>query len=115
MNQPTRLMRFLQRNYRKFERRWNLLGNLFPAILLSVLTGFYIGNMWASIIGYARQTGLEDAIIVMGWLIILEGLSAFIYQKNTRPVFHQNLWILINYLKIGFLLGIFVDAFKVGS
>ena len=95
--------------------------SILPFALFTLLCGFFFGNLFGTFISY---------ITFYNWLIILlfvsfvEFINFFIYTQSIK-IYNKNTiksyiptkfgWKLLNYFKIGLLLGLFVDAFKVGS
>jgi hypothetical protein len=76
---------------------------------LILLIGFFSSTLITSILG-ANKTIL--IIIAFYFTLIFELFGFFRYsfkQDNIQIIFY------CNYLKLGFIFGLFVDAFKLGS
>jgi len=71
---------------------------------------FYIGNIF----GLMIKTSTNQFQYMIGILCCFELISLLNSKKNTLPFFFNSITIL-NSSKRGFLIGIFVEAFKVGS
>lgn len=86
----------------------------FPMKIFLLLLGFYTANALATILG---QTGDWDVLVAGVVVAAIEGIGMLMYKKPfTRPVGRlQSLVVMVNYWKAGVCLGLFVDAFKLGS
>ncbi|THU69122.1 hypothetical protein C4D60_Mb08t11100 [Musa balbisiana] len=86
----------------------------FPMKIFLLLLGFYTANALATILG---QTGDWDVLVAGVVVAVIEGIGMLMYRKPfTTPVGRlQNLIVMVNYWKAGVCLGLFVDAFKLGS
>ncbi|KAI5060067.1 hypothetical protein GOP47_0024487 [Adiantum capillus-veneris] len=69
-------------------------------------------NALATILG---QTGDWDVLVAGIVVAIIELIGSFMYQKKYLSGRFKGFLIMVNYWKAGFTLGLFVDAFKVGS
>jgi hypothetical protein len=115
MGFETRLIKFIRNLRIRAVRRLKFLRNYFPYTILFFLTGFYGGNLFAgTVLQYARSfLHLQDGGTAIVLLAILEIFNSYfyrisIYQRTAVMQFTQ-------YVKLGLLFGLFVDAFKVGS
>lgn len=86
----------------------------FPMKIFLLLLGFYTANALATILG---QTGDWDVLVAGVVVAAIEGIGMLMYRKPfTMPVGRfQSLVAMVNYWKAGICLGLFVDAFKLGS
>lgn len=77
--------------------------------LIYLLLGFFISTTLSTISAQTGDWGIIASAIIVSWSEII---SKIIY-KNLK----KNKFILsnINYVKIGIIYGLFVDAFKLGS
>ena len=77
--------------------------------LICLLLGFFTATVLSTM---PAQTG--DSGIVASSIIITfnEILSRKIYNQESHNLIF---WNIINYIKIGIIYGLFVDAFKLGS
>lgn len=86
----------------------------FPMKIFLLLLGFYTANALATILG---QTGDWDVLVAGVVVAAIEGIGVLMYRKpfslRTRRL--QSLVVMVNYWKAGVCLGLFVDAFKLGS
>lgn len=112
--------------YKSIEDKWRRkifrFQTLFIRSLLSLFIGFLIGSLFATFLPLLRQFFRWDGFILLFILFCSEFISYVIYHRDQRKflwfVFtpeERNLWELLNIIKIGVFLGLFVDAFKVGS
>ncbi|XP_042039048.1 ycf20-like protein isoform X2 [Salvia splendens] len=84
----------------------------FPMKVFLLLFGFYTANALATILG---QTGDWDVLVAGVVVAAIEGIGMLMYKKPMTTGRLQSLVVLINYWKAGICLGLFVDAFKLGS
>ena len=86
----------------------------FPMKVFLVLLGFYTANALATILG---QTGDWDVLVAGVVVAAIEGIGMLMYRKSSSLTTGrlQSLVAMINYWKAGVCLGLFVDAFKLGS
>ncbi|OAY73316.1 ycf20-like protein [Ananas comosus] len=86
----------------------------FPMKIFLLLLGFYTANALATILG---QTGDWDVLVAGVVVAAIEGIGMLMYRKPfTMPVGRfRSLVAMVNYWKAGICLGLFVDAFKLGS
>jgi hypothetical protein len=85
---------------------------------ISILLGFFFATTLSTVLG---QTG-DWGILSSGFLVAsLEILSKFVYDVKKNSIIKKNniriLKILrfLNNMKLGFMYGLFVEAFKLGS
>eukprot|EP00250_Pteridium_aquilinum_P010267 c19254_g1_i1 orf=181-756(+) len=85
-----------------------------PMKIFLVLLGFYAANALATILG---QTGDWDVLVAGIVVAIIELIGSFMYQEKYKSMAgrFRGYLVMLNYWKAGFTLGLFVDAFKVGS
>ncbi len=84
-----------------------------PLALLCIFSSFSLGNLFGI---YSKNTG-NNFLTLFLMSTILELISFFVYSPIPQKVnFNENSSKkYFNLLKQGFLIGIFVEAFKVGS
>ena len=110
----TRLGRIVGTAARQLLEKLNSARKNFPMKVFLLLLGFYTANALATILG---QTGDWDVLVAGIVVTAIEGIGMLMYRKRT-PVSggrFQSLVVMINYWKAGICLGLFVDAFKLGS
>lgn len=85
-----------------------------PVKIFLLLLGFYTANALATILG---QTGDWDVLVAGVVVAAIEGIGMLMYKKtySFSTGRFQSLIGMINYWKAGVCLGLFVDAFKLGS
>jgi len=81
-----------------FKDKENIVFNLFY-----LLASFFLGNIFGI---FTKSLNLPLFSFIL--LIFFELINKWYFEKNKYFTF-------INFLKQGFLLGIFIEAFKVGS
>ncbi|XP_057963005.1 ycf20-like protein [Malania oleifera] len=110
----TRLGRLVSSGARQLLGKLNSAGKNFPTKIFLVLLGFYTANALATILG---QTGDWDVLVAGVVVAAIEGIGMLMYRKPppvpTRRL--QSFVGMVNYWKAGVCLGLFVDAFKLGS
>lgn len=108
----TRLSQVLVKRRRELVGKFNEGRKKLPMKIFLVLLGFYAANALATILG---QTGDWDVLVAGIVVAIIELIGSFMYQKKYTTGRFKGFLIMVNYWKAGFTLGLFVDAFKVGS
>ncbi|KAG5615958.1 hypothetical protein H5410_015782 [Solanum commersonii] len=110
----TRLGRIVGAGGRQFLEKLNSARKFFPMKVFLLLLGFYTANALATILG---QTGDWDVLVAGVVVAAIEGIGMLMYKKPpslpSRRL--QSLISMVNYWKAGVILGLFVDAFKLGS
>ncbi|KAG2312554.1 hypothetical protein Bca4012_027106 [Brassica carinata] len=87
----------------------------FPMKIFLLLLGFYTANALATILG---QTGDWDVLVAGIVVAAIEGIGMLMYKKKKKPSSSGKLRsfvVFMNFWKAGVCLGLFVDAFKLGS
>nr|ARQ82194.1 hypothetical protein [Avrainvillea mazei] len=79
--------------------------------LLSLYFGFFIGNFFGAFLTILRQFGLWDGISILIFILFAEFCNSIIYKTTKSNIFIK----ILKNIKIGLLIGFFIDAFKVGS
>jgi len=83
-------------------------------LTLTLLIAFFCGNFF----GIYSKKSIAPFIFIFLTLIILEIVSFLKFQKKInffQKFFSDWILTLLNSLKRGFLIGILIEAFKVGS
>lgn len=110
----TRLSRIVIAGGRQLLERLNMARKNLPMKIFLLLLGFYTANALATILG---QTGDWDVLVAGVVVAAIEGIGMLMY-KNTASMSTGRLKsfvVMMNYWKAGVCLGLFVDAFKLGS
>nr|AYJ22355.1 hypothetical protein Ycf20 [Avrainvillea sp. HV04061] len=79
--------------------------------LLSLYFGFFIGNFFGAFLTILRSFGLWDGISILSFILFAEFCNSIIYKNIKINIFIK----ILKNIKIGLLIGFFIDAFKVGS
>lgn len=113
----TRLGRLVSAGSRQLLEKLNSARKNFPMKVFLLLLGFYTANALATILG---QTGDWDVLVAGVVVAAIEGIGMLMYKKSaslTKPKSKrfESLIVMVNYWKAGVCLGLFVDAFKLGS
>lgn len=110
----TRLGRIVSAGGRQLLEKLNSARKNLPTKVFLLLLGFYTANALATILG---QTGDWDVLVAGIVVAAIEGIGMLMYKKpsslSTRRL--QSFVAMMNYWKAGVCLGLFVDAFKLGS
>jgi hypothetical protein len=80
-------------------------------LLISVLFGFFLGGVMASIAGQTERWDGTVAALAVVWVEVVSRLAYRVRANRDRP-FPLD---LANYLKMGFTYSLFLEAFKLGS
>nr|YP_009367746.1 hypothetical chloroplast RF20 [Neodangemannia microcystis]ARK14799.1 hypothetical chloroplast RF20 [Neodangemannia microcystis] len=134
----TRLKLLSDKGSKGFRNKFKFIFLKFTSSLFFLFLGFLIGNLFGTLVGFFREF-LWDGFIIVSLLLFFEAISychyKFLIENNTfsnfpiktsssvldsrnlkpRISFFKFLIKRLNYLKLGVLLGFFIDAFKVGS
>lgn len=115
----TRLGRLVSAGGRQLLEKLNSARKNFPMKVFLLLLGFYTANALATILG---QTGDWDVLVAGVVVAAIEWIGMLMYKRSTsvsstsnRRRRFESLIVMINYWKAGVCLGLFVDAFKLGS
>ena len=80
-------------------------------LIISFLFGFFLGNAVSTTAG---QEGVLD-IVVAAFLVLLTEITSRIFYSRSFLEKRSLLVDLLNFLKIGFIYSLFLEAFKLGS
>ena len=118
-------MSYLTRYYSKLSQFFNFITKKFLKLkegflsfLILLFIGFFFGNLLGTIVDSIRKLNIADSILIFILILFNEYINFNIYSdykltiNNVIKVKNLN---FLNAFKIGFLLGIFIDSFKVGS
>ncbi|XP_021283403.1 ycf20-like protein isoform X3 [Herrania umbratica] len=110
----TRLGRIVSAGGRQLLEKLNSARKNFPMKIFLLLLGFYTANALATILG---QTGDWDVLVAGVVVAAIEGIGMLMYRKppSLKTGRLQLFVVMVNYWKAGVCLGLFVDAFKLGS
>ena len=116
MNYLTRYYSILSQLFNFVNKKFIKLKNNFLSFLLLLFIGFFIGNLFGTLVESIRQFNIADSFLILSLITINELINALVYrryQKKTNT--DTKKYNLLNAFKIGVLLGFFIDSFKVGS
>ena len=111
-----RLFLFFNIKLLKLKNKYLLFKQNLTITLILIFSSFFFGNLFATVLNQLRNYLNWDPLIFLFFIIVIEKLNSIIYSKTKN--FNKLLFYFLkflNSLKIGFLLGLFIDAFKVGS
>ena len=125
MRSDTRLAIFLRRFSESFQEKFSFFQMSFSSAIFFLFSGFLGGNLFGTFLNGIRILIPWDGFIVALFLFFVELISYIRYHTEGRfflvlwkfPFSYQKriFWKNLNFLKIGLMLGFFIDAFKVGS
>ena len=118
-------MSYLTRYYSKLNQFFNFitkkfikLKNNFLSFLFFLFTGFFIGNLFGTLVDSIRKLKIADSVLIFLLLLLNEFINFIVYggyRKKVDFAPKAKQFNFLNAFKIGSLLGIFIDSFKVGS
>nr|ARO74057.1 hypothetical protein [Ostreobium sp. HV05007bc] len=118
-------MSYLTRYYSKLNQFFNFiikkfikLKKNFLSFLVLLFIGFFFGNLFGTIVDSVRRLNIADSFLIFLLLLFNEFINFNIYshyKKKKNTLVEIKKLNFLNAFKIGFLLGIFIDSFKVGS
>lgn len=118
-------MSYLTRYYSKLSQFFNFIAKKFVKLkegflsfLILLFIGFFFGNLFGTIVDSIRKLNVADSFLIFILILFNEFINFNLYSSHrltmNNGIKAKNLSFL-NAFKIGFLLGIFIDSFKVGS
>lgn len=113
----TRLINSLQGVINRCKKYSDFLQRFLPTSLICLLTGFYIGGNLAPVVTlwFPSLSIINQSVFCIFFIFGLEFINYYLIQSVVTSLFFKILFLHCRNLKQGILLGIFVDAFKVGS
>ena len=117
-------MSYLTRYYSKLNQFFNFitkkfikLKENFLSFLVLLFMGFFFGNLFGTIVESIRRFNVADSLLILLLILLNEFINFNIYShsKKRNTTIKINKLSFLNAFKMGFLLGIFIDSFKVGS
>lgn len=125
MKLNTRLFDYFFSVFKETNKKLRYFQIHFSFALFYLFLGFLFGNLFGSFLSALRKIIIWDGFIIFILIAYIEIISYLIYSSSNRPFlyiykfsfsFKNNLFLkILNYFKIGIMLGFFIDAFKVGS
>lgn len=118
-------MNYLTRYYFKLSQFFNFIAKRFVKLkknflpfLFFLFSGFFFGNLFGTIVDSIRKLNIADSALIFLIILFNEFINFIIYsnyRKNIETPSQSKRFNFLNAFKIGILLGIFIDSFKVGS
>lgn len=125
MRSQTRLGTVFQDFSKNFKEKFSFFQMSFSSAIFFLFSGFLSGNLFGTFLTGIRLVIPWDGFIVLIFLLFVELISYIRYHNQGRfflliwkfPFYYKKriFWKNLNFLKIGLMLGFFIDAFKVGS
>lgn len=100
---------FIKSFFFKFLQKNTLFKRIFIHSFLLLFVGLFSGSLFGTFLDFPRSLGFWDGFIILFVICLSEIVNICVY------VYEFSIFKSINYFKIGFLLALFIDAFKVGS
>nr|AIY30161.1 hypothetical protein LOBIN_cp020 [Lobosphaera incisa] len=125
MNIETKFFRFFNNFFYSTNTKFVGFQNKFGITIFFLFIGFLSGNLFGTILNGIRYYINWDGFIGIILLFLIESINFIFYHNKNRKFFFffrssfkipkSNLLRSLNFFKIGFMFGLFIDAFKVGS
>lgn len=127
MSTDSRFATLVRQSVLAFQGRARTFRTSFPLVLLALLLGFVLANVFGTVLNLLRARIAWDGFALLGVLFLVEATSCLTYCDPLSRVRLERVaslgslanamtsWRVVNSFKVGLLLGFFVDAFKVGS
>lgn len=118
MNYLTRYYFRLNQIFKFLNQKLKKLKENFLSFLFILFLGFFIGNLFGTLVDYIRQLNVADSVLIFLIIFLNELVNFTVYSSGKNKfnsIFKIKLYNLLNIFKIGVLLGFFIDSFKVGS
>lgn len=108
----------------------NFFSKKFTFSIFFLFFGFICGNLFGTFLNFFRNFIYWDGIIILITILFIEFINFFNYtNQNNNKIFKMLVYLkklninkkniffiqILNFFKLGLLLGFFTDAFKVGS
>ena len=108
----------------------NFFEKKFTLSIFFLFFGFICGNLFGTFLNFFRNFIYWDGIIILITILVIEFIHFFNYtNQNNNKIFKMLVYLkklninkkniffiqILNFYKLGLLLGFFTDAFKVGS
>ena len=90
----------------------------FLSFLILLFIGFFFGNLFGTVVDSIRKFNIADSFLIFIIILLNEFINFNIYGRYKSEVttkIRSKKLTFLNAFKVGFLLGIFIDSFKVGS
>nr|UXE31247.1 hypothetical protein Ycf20 [Ostreobium quekettii] len=105
----TKLLSFITKKFVKLKK------NFLPFLFL-LFAGFFLGNLFGTLVDSIRKLNIADSFLILLLVLFNEFINFIIYSnKKKGRLTKPKKFSFLNAFKIGVLLGIFIDSFKVGS
>ena len=118
-------MSYLTRSYTKLSQFFSFISKKFKKLkknflpfLFFLFAGFFFGNLFGTFVDSIRKLNVADSILILFLILFNEFINFIIYsnyRKKNVTLIKSKKFNFGNAFKIGILLGIFIDSFKVGS
>ena len=118
-------MGYLTRYYSKLSQFFNFITTKlvklkegFLSFLILLFIGFFFGNLFGTVVDSIRKFNIADSLLIFIILLLNEFINFNVYSRYKLEIStktRSKKLSFLNALKVGFLLGIFIDSFKVGS
>lgn len=112
----TKFLKLLNFFYINIINKVILIKKNFIIYIFLLFLGFICGNLFGTFLNYFRYYIYWDGFIILLIILLIELINYLIYMK-TFKLKKKNKYLkkCFNFFKMGLLLGVFTDSFKVGS
>lgn len=110
----TKISQFFQFITKKFIK---LKKNFLPFLFL-LFAGFFFGNLFGTLVDSIRKLNIADSFLILLLILFNEFINFIVYsnyKQKEASLIKSKKFSFLNAFKLGALLGIFIDSFKVGS
>ena len=118
-------MSYLTRSYTKISELFDFITKKFIKLktnfllfLFLLFAGFFFGNLFGTFVDSIRKLNIADSFLILILILFTEFINFIVYnnyRKKAANLIKSKKFNFLNAFKIGVLLGIFIDSFKVGS
>ena len=105
----TNIFTYSKISFLKIFKKNKFFAQFFLKNFIFLFIGLFLGSLFGTFLDFPRSLGFWDGFIILSIILLCELINLCVY------VYKLFIFKIFNYLKIGFLLALFIDAFKVGS
>lgn len=117
MNIQTRLGKLIEIIFSFTWSKLFFFGQNFSIAIFCLFLGFLSGTLFGTFLPFLRIFLPWDGLILLVLLFLIEVINYSLYHETGGPaIWYKSKGLkILNFYKIGLLLGFFIDGFKVGS
>ena len=111
----TKFLKLLNFFYFNIIKKFIFIEKNFITYIFLLFLGFICGNLFGSFLNFFRYYICWDGFIILLIILLSEFINYLTYIKIYFLKKNKTFFKFLNFYKMGVLLGIFTDSFKVGS